>query len=72
MKHLANLIAGVGSVFGAFGGPRSYDRPQRGDRERDLSKISSDFRSPGKRLKNQTDRAEKRAYGEINYRAVAR
>ena len=72
MKHIANLIAGVGSVLGAFGGFRSYDRPQPGDRARDLHKIGGDFRAPGKRLKNQTEKAEKRSYGAINHRAVAR
>ena len=72
MKHLANLIAGVGSVMGAFGGFRPYDRPQPGDRARDLRKIGNDFRAPGKRLKNQTEKAKMRSYGSINYGATAR
>lgn len=72
MKHLANLIAGVGSVMGAWGGFRSYDRPKPGDRARDLHKIGNDFRAPGKRLRKQAEKAEDRSYGSIHYRATAR
>lgn len=72
MKHLVNLLIGVGSIMGAFGAFASYDRPKIGDRARDMNNLRADVRSSGKTLRNQAEKAEKHPHGSINHRAIAR
>lgn len=69
MKHLVNLLVGIGSVLSAFGTAPMYHKPASADRAKDLRNIRSDFRSAGTSLTKATNKAE-RKYGAIDHSAT--
>ena len=69
MKHLVNLLVGIGSVLSAFGTAPMYHKPASADRAKDLRNIRGDLGAAGTSLTKATKKAE-RKYGAINHRAT--
>ncbi len=69
MKHIVNLLLGVGSVLGALGSAPVYHSPVSADRARDLRHIRGDVRLATKSLRKATTKAELK-YGTVNNRAA--
>lgn len=44
MKHLLNMLAGMGSALNAFGTAPGYQLPRIGDQSRDFAMIGADLR----------------------------
>ncbi|MBB5411931.1 hypothetical protein HDG34_005897 [Paraburkholderia sp. HC6.4b] len=63
MKHLLNILAGVGSAMNAFGTLPQYDVPKRGDRARDLALIRKDFGVVTGRIETHASKALAGKYG---------
>lgn len=50
MKHLMNILAGMGQVMGLLGSAPRYTYPRIGDRARDLRHLSGDALQVSRRL----------------------
>jgi hypothetical protein len=68
MKHLFNVLAGVGSAMNAFGTLPQYDVPKRGDSARDLALVGGDMRKVASRLEKQARRTTLSSHGSTHNR----
>jgi hypothetical protein len=57
MKHLLNVLAGVGSALNAFGTAPQYDVPRRGDQARDFALIGRDMSRVASRVEKKASQA---------------
>lgn len=69
MKHLLNVLAGVGSAMNAFGTLPQYDVPKRGDSARDLALVGGDMRKAASRLEKQAGRTISSSHGPTDNRS---
>lgn len=66
MKHLLNLLNGMGSALNAFGTSPQYDVPRQGDQMRDFATVGGDIRRVTARVEQKSQKALMGRNGRTN------